>query len=368
MTDRSAVHAPSEARVLVKRNVKRSVWSERANNGPATILKVFHARGASSLLDGMRARRERRALDRALAAALPVPRPVGLERSRGRPALRLEEVEDAISLEERLESGGPGRRTLIAKRAGALFARMEAAEFTHADPHLGNVLLDPGGAPWLIDLARARFQSGGGAMLDQAAAWCASLRERDPRFLALAARAWRRARPAQAVGLDDGMIERRAREMRADSASRRVRVWRRESTRTAIESRPVDGGGAQRVAVVRERLSAPAPPRCDPWSSGWKDKSFSGDRGEIEAAWNTLVRAFEHRLPAALPRAVALDGPWFIEFTGPDPAEEVIEPDARLRGLLKDRRLRAIGPLVSDRVGATFIGPSTRLSFEGSTR
>lgn len=365
MTDSPATTARSAARTLLKRNVKRSVWSERADDGSVTIVKIYHAPGPGALLDRRRARRELRAHGRAAEAGLPVARALGLERIDGRPALRLEGIDGGTSLVVRLESGGPGRRTRIARASGQLFARMEAAGFAHGDPHPGNVLVDPAGTPWLMDLARARFRSNASMKLEQAAAWCAALRERDPRFLAVAARAWRDARPQNAPSLHHESIERRARERRAKSALRRVRAWRRASTRTIVESHRGENGVAQRVVRVREPLTAPSGLYAAPWSRGWTEERLSDGARATEAAWSTLVRAFEHGLPAALPAAVALEPPWFVEFRGPHPATEAREPDARLRERLADRGLVASGPLLADRAGATYIGPATRFEFHG---
>ena len=92
-------------------------------------------------------------------------------------------------------------------------------------------------------------------------------------------------------------------KQRRDVAGR-VKVWRRDSSLTAVtEGRP-------RTVRALESGDGPAP--------GWRTQRVECSRTEADGIWAHLVRARMHDLPAARPRRLALSPPYFVEFDVPD--------------------------------------------------
>ncbi|MEW6071812.1 MAG: lipopolysaccharide kinase InaA family protein, partial [Planctomycetota bacterium] len=128
--------------------------------GGRIVVKRFFARG---LLGGWRARtraRREHALLAALSAAgLPVPRPLDLARGDGAWEVRMAWIPAARPLADWLRAGvPPGARERLLAALGRLLAAAHAAGLDDPDLHLGNVLVDAAGAPWLVDVHGARIR------------------------------------------------------------------------------------------------------------------------------------------------------------------------------------------------------------------
>jgi len=281
---------------LLRQRATRSVHLERDAHGAAVIVKRFHHAGAlGALFDGARARREHAALLRLHAAGLPVPRPLGVARAGAVWELRQEALEGARPLGEFLDGRATPPRgwRALARLLGELLARLHRLDVEHGDLHPGNVLVDPEGRPWLVDLGRARTRRADAAhRADELALATALARETlDVRtrlaFLASYAAA---LPPALRPALEPAA--RRALEQ-AGRARRRALVelglnrWLRASSR--VEREP-DG------SLVRRELGALAPERA---------LALEGEPAALRRAWLEAARLHEHRLPTALPARLA---------------------------------------------------------------
>ncbi len=330
---------------LLKRNVKRSVLADVATDGRRSLLKVFHAPGLGRLRDRGRARREERAHLLLRAAGLPCAEPLGVERVGGRWALRLGWIEGAVPLSHAIRHGR--RRVALAGRLAALGLAAERARLAHPDLHAGNILVDEREEVLLADLGEARLGAAEGSVREQWIQLAGELLELDPRFLAATGARWRAAGGGDTAGPIARFLD-EARCRRASRMARRVRVWRRESSATRLETE--DGR-----TVVRTRAEAPL---------GWEIHRLEGDRQRVEATWATLVRATLHRLPTAAPLGCALAPPWFVEYAVPrgSTRSEGSELAAPLRVALKRSGLDAAGELIAHGGRAALVGPETILS------
>ncbi|MBL6756457.1 MAG: hypothetical protein ISQ11_08610 [Planctomycetes bacterium] len=351
----------------LKTNVKRTVRLDRGVGGEVTLSKHFHAPGIGRLRDGVRARSEARALAEAARRGLPVPEVLGLERNGASWTLRLQWIPHARTLDE--VTGGlditapphaPGGRTRVhrlARAIGSLLAAIEASGLQHPDPHAQNVLVDGADKLWLVDLARSRFVRPSAAGFERTLVLaCARFRDLSTRrFRALVFRAYLRARSASFPAPDPASVERRAMEKQREDVARRVRVWRRTSSLTAVDE------GPPRTVRALEMGEGPEP--------GWCTQRLDCSRSEADAIWAHLVRARMHRLPAVRPRRLALSPPYFVEFD--IPAQGAGEPDEpaceALRVALAARGLRLHGSPIAAPDGAALIPPrGDLLPMEGS--
>jgi 3-deoxy-D-manno-octulosonic acid kinase len=110
-------------------------------------------KGALSLSRAGRAWRMAHALER---AGVATPRAVAVTGTGWWPARRpsflvTEEIPGAVTLD-----AWRGPRIEAARRLGELVARLHAGGFSHPDLNAGNLVLDPAGRPWLVDLDTAR--------------------------------------------------------------------------------------------------------------------------------------------------------------------------------------------------------------------
>lgn len=99
-------------------------------------------------------------LTRAVAArGVPVPRPVAAYYRREgmfyTAAILLDRLEDVRSLADRAAVAGDGAPW---EEAGRLIARSHRAGLDHADLNAHNLLFDPGGNGWVIDLDRGQLR------------------------------------------------------------------------------------------------------------------------------------------------------------------------------------------------------------------
>jgi len=350
----------------LKTNVKRTVQLDRGVGGEVSLSKHFHAPGLGRLRDGRRARSEAWALGEAARRGLPVPEVLGLERNGASWTLRLQWIPHTRTLDEvtrELHGTGspsadsPGSRAWrapahrLARAIGSLLAAIEASGLRHPDLHAQNVLVDGGAKLWLVDLARSRFVQPTTAGAERTLVLaCARFRDlSSPSFRALIFRAYLRARSASFPAPDPAIVERRAMEKQRRDVAGRVKVWRRDSSLTAVtEGRP-------RTVRALESGDGPAP--------GWRTQRVECSRTEADGIWAHLVRARMHDLPAARPRRLALSPPYFVEFDVPDggggqPGEDACES---LRAALATRGLRLDGAPIVDLHGAALVPPLGRL-------
>ena len=293
---------------LLKQGPNRSVLLV-VEDGEQRIVKRFHAHEPwRRLFDGRRARRERRALDQARAAALPVPEVLGLRRSDAGWELVTEFLPEAANLHGLLRGREPwpAPRGRVARALGELLARCATVGLLHPDPHPGNVLVGRDGRVWLVDLAgarvtgrpwsRRRFER---SLIEIVA----DLREGAPcgdlaRALVSLGRSVpdRRRRGGDSSAPTDWArrIAARARTRRQELVRGGLERWERASGIMEVEEdqdgtywrRRLDlGPGAQ------EALAAPAPELRD---------GGAGTPSE-RAAWRACAQLWEHELPVAVP-------------------------------------------------------------------
>jgi len=268
-----ALASPPE--VLLKRGTKRTVL----RSGQGTVVKRFHAPGLlDACKDPLRALREARMLRRLRARGVAAPAPVGVRRRAGCWELELEEVEGAVDLAALLARRPLHRREL----QGLLELGLALCRAGHrpADLHPGNVLLDPGGRAWLVDVGRdglgrpLSIRQVERLLLESGSRLRESLGER--------ARGWLATRLVQRLGmeLDPAALEAELRGLRREQGARRDARWTRES-----------GSCAPRGAGWRHR---------EPADGRWL-RSPALELQEAEAWWTSLGRLEEHGLPAARP-------------------------------------------------------------------
>jgi len=99
-------------------------------------------------------------LTRAVAAkGVPVPRPIAAyyrrDGMRYQAAILLERLDDVRTLADRAPGGGDGAPW---EGAGRLIARCHRAGLAHADLNAHNLLFDPTGRGWVIDLDRGQLR------------------------------------------------------------------------------------------------------------------------------------------------------------------------------------------------------------------
>ncbi|MDA1265505.1 MAG: phosphotransferase, partial [Planctomycetota bacterium] len=168
--------------MILKTGARRTVTREW-EGGRSQIVKRYHARGVWNRVgDRLRAAREFAALEQLAARGLPVPAPIEVRRRNGQWELILEDLSDAVSLDDLLEGREPWPvpATQVAPHLGRLLAALVGGGVRHGDLHAGNVLVQPDGRVALIDLARVRL----GATVEPEGllvGCAAGLRERDPR-------------------------------------------------------------------------------------------------------------------------------------------------------------------------------------------
>lgn len=344
-------HGPGPERI--KGNVKRSVYRERGMGERDQLLKLFHAPGIGGLRDRARALGEAEGMRSARAAGLPVAEVLGTTKERSGWGLRAHWIEGGTSLDSVLAQR-KSRRSPLARALGELLALCQAKGFVHADPHPGNVLVDGSGTLWLVDLGRSKLGRPVASALQAFERGAASLRETDERFLVATYSAWRRSAAKRGLPPLPGpkTIDRAAQRHRLSATARRLRVWKRTSTPTAVTEE-----GSRPVVRVRAHEAPPSS-----WQIQWTD--YDSQRPATRA-WNGLVRARLHSLPAALPVSLALGPPWRIEFAVPPGALPTAGPPCpRLAALLEHRGLRVEGPLLRDASGSTWVGAGSTFTEE----
>ena len=334
-----------EALVPLKRGRARSVFLDPA---AGVVRKRFHHPSRLlALFDQSRARSELELLSALARRGLRVPRPLGIVSEGGAWELRMECVPDARPLSDYLRGARdglapPGGWARFVARAAALLAELLAAGVVHPDPHPGNVLVDPEGAPWAVDLHGARRRtlrpSEREESLVRAAAAAreelpASLRARFlVAFLAVAEQGFDVPLETLARRIEDAARERRRRIV-AQGLGR----WTRPSSRCALarlDGRDVLHRPDASLEELRRALATPA-----------RGALLLEERSPraLVARWLGAARLAEHGVPAARPVALQRGRGGRALLSLPADAELAPRPPAaslgRLLGVLHDRGL-----------------------------
>jgi tRNA A-37 threonylcarbamoyl transferase component Bud32 len=360
-----------ERSIPLKRNPRRTVERRLpdAPSGPSQVVKRFHHPGTfARLLDGARAAQELRVLRALEARGVAVPRPIGTRRVDGGTELVTEWIEGAVPLDGVLRGSvqAPAAAPAILRRAAETLARAHAAGLVHEDLHPGNLVAQPGGATWIVDVRGARIGRGFDPTVARRdlVALASAVRERtEPALRARFLVAYARALPASAAARLPALpelaleVEARARIHRREAVRRARKRWMRLSSACRTVARP-DFEGFASVEAREERL--PVVPddrflvlRDRPWR-------------ELLRAWYAAARLCEHGIPAARPWALARGPDRSAAFALPagaragDRTASAAER-AELARALADRGLalapQAAGLVRADARGAAWIAP-----------
>jgi hypothetical protein len=335
---------------------RQRTLSAGRNEGPCAWLaiKQYHAQGILRRLgDGKRAQRELRALSRARELGLPVPQPIEVRQRDGVWELVTEFIEGAQALDSCLRQPelSPIPMGELARGLAGLLSRIVHAGMRHADLHPGNVLVDPSGKLWLLDLARARFLEPGTILQDPSTlvAWVAEIRDiTSPQFRARVLTCLRRQLDPQSLlcvpnsDREVESLEVRARRERTRAIKKATGKWLRLSSATRIvQLRRTSTSAAERVVVradvdTEEALvqlnkidrdgESDGMGRAYVITSPTRHAADSSDMKKAEATrrvlhhapihasqahdlWSSAVRLQLHSIPCARPFLFALEGP-----------------------------------------------------------
>ena len=326
----------------LKANPTREVRCVTAEDGTRTVVKRFLARGLRGHLQARaRARREHRLLTALSTAGLAVPQPLGLTRTAGAWEVRMAWIPEARPLDAALEgTTSVGANAVHLEAVAVLLARIHGEELDHPDLHLGNILVDNAGEPWLVDLhgARLRRSLSPTRLEEDLAAAAAALRELldAPRRRRMLRCWWRAVSPARRTALGPFRalalrLEEGARAHRRAVVERGAGRWLRTSGRCVRE---LEGD----MPVVRRRDFVPG-----------REETIvvEGHGASLHAPWQAAARLHEHRLPTVVPARLT---PRRAEFTlpagatpPPSPVEEgtddALHRLGKLLGQLHDRGL-----------------------------
>jgi tRNA A-37 threonylcarbamoyl transferase component Bud32 len=302
-------------RELLKQSLHRSVylesWEEEGRPRLRVVKRFRAADPLRRMLDGRRARRERRALQRLRSAGLPVPCVLELVRRAGAWELATEHLESARDLESLLEGRAPWpvASGSLARRLGVLAARAHAVGLEHADLHAGNVMIDEDGGVWLVDCAHARLRTRAGRpdMESELAQFAAGVRERvHPSFRMRFLVAYLREAAAR------GFAARSARgalAARVENAARRhrrsvLRHSRLRWTRLSSAVRPIrtpDGAGFLRrdleESLLQELRSEVPPTDGTRRFLTYRDSPYRS----LRERWYDAARLRMHGIDCAIP-------------------------------------------------------------------
>ncbi len=327
---------------VLKESLHRSVCVEESA-GTTSVVKRFHSRGVRRVADRWRAARELRALETLRSRGLPVPA-AALERDAGGSwSLRMQHVGHR-TLADVLARGAEQR---VLDAVADLVADFLAADLTHADPHVDNIVLDDRGRPWIVDArgirsaglaTRARLR---GDLATMAAAVRESL-EPQVRTRLLVRILRRLPRPQCDLLLGSAgrtalfvELERESRVLRRRAVSKNLDRWERESG--VCERVHVEG-----VDLLRCR-KAPRDPVGVVVLEG----------AAVPDAWRSTARLVEHRIAVATPLWIETRGTARAAFelgggtialdrarAGERDPEALFRELGRLLGSLHDRGLR----------------------------
>jgi len=283
--------------IPLKRSPRRTVERVEPARGAAVVVKRYHHPGAiARLFDRTRAEQEFAVLRRLEDAGVGVPRPIATRRRDDRWELVTACIEGAVSLADILEGKvrTPAPAGSIAKSLATLLASAHAAGLDHPDLHPGNLLVQPDGRAWIVDVRGARVRPGAAAasLRRDLVALESGTRERaDPRTRARFLVAYLRALDPRLARV---LPERRA---LAREIERAARIHRRESVRRArlrwtrlssvCSPLDVDGLAGFRAVEVDDRART-----VEVRGVAWRT---------LLAAWYAAARLCDHAIPSARP-------------------------------------------------------------------
>ncbi|MFN0009204.1 MAG: lipopolysaccharide kinase InaA family protein [Planctomycetota bacterium] len=345
----------SDPAIPLKRNPRRTVFVLPASttSPEARVVKRYHHPGPfARLLDGSRAREELRLLRELARRGVPVPRAIETRRVDGGFELVTEWIEGALSLDTLAPSAD------LVREAARTLARAHVAGLAHPDLHPGNLVAQPGGRTWIVDLRGARIGRGFDARTARRdlVGLASAVRERvassvRARFLLEYARALPGEHRAKLPKL-----QRLAREVEFAARIHRreaVRRARKRWTRLSSVCRPITSADFDGFASLEAESDALLVVRDRSWR-------------KLLGAWYAAARLHEHGIPCARPQVLSRAPERFATFALP-PGAGASDPPAsaeQLRAIeatLEDRCLGiegTSGDLVRvDRTGRAWIGP-----------
>jgi tRNA A-37 threonylcarbamoyl transferase component Bud32 len=337
----------------LKRNPRRTVELLPADSASARarVVKRYHHPGrVERLFDRARASEELRLLRELEARGVPVPRPIEARRTAEGFELVTEWIEGAVPLDAVLRgtTPAPAPAAEIARNAARALAAAHVAGLAHRDLHPGNLVAQPGGRAWIVDVRGARLGRGFAAPAARRdlVALASSVFERVPaslraRFLVAYLRA---LPPAFRAGLPELAelardVESAARAHRREAVRRAAKRW----TRLSSACRPFARGGMEGFASVEVE---------DVALDDFRGDGFLVLRGrpwrEILRAWYAAARLADHAIPAARPWVLGRSPERFAAFALPPGAaagDPIASPAERaaIESALLDRRLSIEG-------------------------
>ena len=285
-----------------KQNPYRSVLLDDSGKEPCVVKRFHHPSGLKALRDKARARGEYRALQLYAQLGLPVPRPLSLTLDGKHPSFSMQAIPGARALESFLLGRKPPIPwTHLMARLGRLLARLQELRMEHPDLHPGNILVDPEGQLFLVDLrgSRIRRRAVSRARLIKALV-AAEAEARDYLPLRLRGRfvaAWRRA-SSTSIQLNLDSIQRRALLLRRAYVEHGAGRWIRRSSRCnevqgeagMIYNSKLNPGFAEKSAEQPAQLVV------------------EGAVDSIRRTWLNSARCVEHRLAVVWPQRLELMG------------------------------------------------------------
>ncbi len=298
-------------------------------------------------------------------AGVGVPSPIEARRRDGHWELVTACVEDAVPLAGVLSGATPPPTAAgsIARSVARLIASAHAAGLDHPDLHPGNLLVQPDGRAWIVDVRGARVNAGDAAtnLRRDLVALASGTRERSTpwtraRFLLAYLRA---LEPRLAASLP----ERRA---LADEIERAARIHRREGvrrarlrwTRLSSVCSPVDETGLagfravevddERALLLAAELRGGAATFPIPWSDGERAIVVRGvGWRKLLSAWFAAARLVDHAITSARPLALARAPERCAVFAVPVGARPLRADEERraaeIHDRLRDRGLVLVG-------------------------
>lgn len=155
--------APGRGSSLFVQTTTDEQWALRPYRRGGMVAKLSTKRYLWTGAERTRAFRELRLTAALFEQGLPVPRPVASCVTRYgmtyEAALITVRIASAKALAELLVNDQADEALLT--RVGEMIRRFHQAGLDHVDLNARNILVDPSGAPWLIDLDRCRLRSAG---------------------------------------------------------------------------------------------------------------------------------------------------------------------------------------------------------------
>ncbi|MDN6323262.1 MAG: 3-deoxy-D-manno-octulosonic acid kinase [Halomonas sp.] len=155
--------APGRGNSLFLQATPKEQWALRPYRRGGMVAKLSEKRYLWTGAEQTRAFRELRLTATLFEQGLPVPRPVACGVFRYgltyEAALITARIADAKALADLLINDQADE--VLLQRVGAMIRRFHHAGLDHVDLNARNILIDPSGAPWLIDLDRCRLRAAG---------------------------------------------------------------------------------------------------------------------------------------------------------------------------------------------------------------